>query len=72
MSHLQGYPPDWPRCPACDDFALDGHITCGRAECDESGQREIRALSAYQVRAMFAAKDAVAQRQRDRSEGEGR
>jgi hypothetical protein len=36
------YPADWPRCPVCDDFALDGHITCGRSECDESGQRNSR------------------------------
>ena len=33
------YPPDWPRCPKCDDFALDGHITCGRFECNESEAR---------------------------------
>lgn len=33
------YPRDWPRCPACGDHALDGHITCGRVECDEGGRR---------------------------------
>lgn len=33
------YPPDWPRCVSCGDYALDGHLTCGRAECDESGAR---------------------------------
>jgi hypothetical protein len=33
------YPPNWPRCPICDDFALDGHVTCGRVECNESKQR---------------------------------
>jgi hypothetical protein len=32
------YPPDWPRCH-CGDHALDGHLTCGRVECDESGSR---------------------------------
>lgn len=32
------YPPDWPRC-RCGDFALDGHLTCGRVECDESDAR---------------------------------
>jgi len=37
------YPPDWPRCPVCDDPALDGHITCGKFQCDESGQRAKRA-----------------------------
>lgn len=37
------YPDDWPRCPVCGDFALDGHITCGRLECDEQGQRNERA-----------------------------
>ena len=36
------YPANWPRCLSCGDFALDGHITCGRAECDESGAREQR------------------------------
>src|SRR2546427_4044550 len=33
------YPPDWPRCPVCDEYALDGHITCGKAECNEAEQR---------------------------------
>jgi hypothetical protein len=31
------------RCPACGGVALDGHITCGRFECDEHGQRRARA-----------------------------
>lgn len=35
------YPNNWPRCPHCGDFALDGHITCGRVECDESNQRSL-------------------------------
>ena len=34
-----GYPPDWPRCAACGDYALDGHVTCGRQECDEAKWR---------------------------------
>lgn len=34
-----GYPADWPRCPSCGDFALDGHITCGRLECQEASYR---------------------------------
>lgn len=34
-----GYPPDWPRCPGCGRAALDGHITCGEAVCDEGEQR---------------------------------
>jgi hypothetical protein len=33
------YPPDWPRCPVCDEPALDGHITCGKAACNEAEQR---------------------------------
>jgi len=37
------YPPNWPRCPVCDDYALDGHITCGRVECNEGEQRRKRA-----------------------------
>lgn len=39
------YPADWPRCSACGDFALDGHITCGRVECDEGRQRDQRAAN---------------------------
>jgi hypothetical protein len=26
---------DWPRCPNCGDYALEGRATCGRARCDE-------------------------------------
>lgn len=37
-----GYPTDWPRCPCCGDFALDGHITCGRFQCNEGEQRRKR------------------------------
>lgn len=37
-----GYPQDWPRCPKCGDFALDGHITCGHFECNESEARRER------------------------------
>lgn len=33
------YPADWPRCPSCGDFALDGHVTCGRLECGERNYR---------------------------------
>lgn len=33
------YPENWPKCPACGDFALDGHITCGRVQCGEGAQR---------------------------------
>lgn len=36
------YPSDWPRCPVCGDFAMDGHITCGRAQCNEGEQRRRR------------------------------
>jgi hypothetical protein len=34
------YPKDWPRCPSCGDFALDGHITCGRLQCKEGDERQ--------------------------------
>ena len=30
------YPPDWPRCPNCGDYALDGKLTCGRWQCQEA------------------------------------
>jgi hypothetical protein len=33
------YPVDWPRCMFCGNFALDGHLTCGRAECNEADAR---------------------------------
>lgn len=36
------YPEGWPRCPKCNDFALDGHITCGRFECNEHQTRRDR------------------------------
>jgi hypothetical protein len=39
QQHHAIYPPGWPRCPVCGDYALDGHITCGRASCDEQKQR---------------------------------
>jgi len=34
-----GYPTDWPTCPGCGLPAMDGHITCGRAECNEGSRR---------------------------------
>lgn len=34
-----GYPDDWPMCPVCFEPAMDGHITCGKATCDEGAQR---------------------------------
>lgn len=33
------YPPDWPKCPGCSEPAMDGHITCGKVECNEAGRR---------------------------------
>jgi len=30
---------DWPRCPNCGDYALDGQATCGRPRCDEARRR---------------------------------
>jgi len=38
------YPQGWPTC-ACGDPVLDGHLTCGRVECDESGARATRQSS---------------------------
>jgi len=38
---VDGYPADWPRCH-CGRPALDGHVTCGAAACDEGGTREAR------------------------------
>lgn len=32
------YPPNWPRC-RCGEPVLDGHLTCGRVECDEAQAR---------------------------------
>jgi len=43
MENFMFYPPNWPRCPVCGDYALDGHITCGRYECNEGEQRDRRA-----------------------------
>lgn len=36
---MSDYPCGWPLCVSCGDHALDGHLTCGRAECDEGGAR---------------------------------
>jgi len=36
------YPANWPRCPQCGDYAMDGHITCNRLECDEQFWRDVR------------------------------
>lgn len=33
------YPPGWPSCPNCGRPALDGHLTCGHAECSEREAR---------------------------------
>jgi hypothetical protein len=32
----QLYPREWPRCPSCGDYAMDGRATCGRARCGSS------------------------------------
>lgn len=37
---IGGYPANWPRCPACGDFAMADHITCGRFDCHEGVERE--------------------------------
>jgi hypothetical protein len=36
---FEHYPPDWPAC-SCGLPVLDGHLTCGKAPCDEAGARE--------------------------------
>lgn len=49
------YPKNWPKCVNCGAPRLDGHLTCGRAECDEAGarrrnedeQRQIEEADAY-------------------------
>jgi hypothetical protein len=33
---------DWPRCPNCGDYALDGQATCGRPWCEKVLQQEQR------------------------------
>jgi len=40
---MTAFPDNWPRCPGCGDYALDGHITCGRAECNEGKWRRRQA-----------------------------
>ena len=34
------YPANWPRCVYCGDYAMDGHLTCGRVQCNEVRARE--------------------------------
>ena len=36
------FPKNWPKCPVCGDEALDGHITCGKFQCNEGEQRRKR------------------------------
>lgn len=45
---MPAYPPNWPRC-ACGFPVLDGHLTCGRQECDEAKARELAATKAPDV-----------------------
>ncbi len=40
------YPADWPRCVSCGQPALDGHLTCGLAGCNEGNARDM-VLSAF-------------------------
>jgi hypothetical protein len=47
---MQQYPADWPKCPSCGAPAMDGHITCGKAACDESGRRRLGAELAVKIR----------------------
>ena len=36
------YPAGWPACVFCGEPVLDGHLTCGRVECNESAARDLR------------------------------
>jgi hypothetical protein len=36
---MKDYPDGWPKCPVCGRPALDGHTTCGHAECNEGAWR---------------------------------
>ena len=47
------YPDDWPRCPRCGKHALDGHITCGSVECNESEARRERTSTEFSVCQFF-------------------
>lgn len=38
IAKATGYPSDWPKC-YCGEPVLDGHLTCGRVECDEGAAR---------------------------------
>jgi hypothetical protein len=57
-----------PPCPACGRPALDGHLTCGRVACDETGVRTARA-NAARIRRIMAAQRALLAR---RPAGPGR
>jgi hypothetical protein len=50
------YPADWPRCPVCGNFALDGHITCGDVHCNEGEQRRLKAEAWRRANAWINAK----------------
>lgn len=41
------YPPGWPKCVSCDLPALDGHLTCGNAACDERHARMAKLLQHF-------------------------
>lgn len=38
------YPESWPKCPGFGDFALDGHLTCGKLQCGEAVARRNQAV----------------------------
>jgi hypothetical protein len=38
---MTDYPTTWPRCPSCGKPALDGHLTCGAAACNEGEARRL-------------------------------
>lgn len=48
------YPPGWPKCPHCDEYALDGKVTCGRAECSIKEYEDKRAGAALDLAAAVA------------------
>lgn len=51
------YPPDWPKCPHCDDPALDGKATCGRVACVRAAKAADRAAVAHLAAAVAFAQE---------------
>jgi len=54
------YPENWPECPSCGEFALDGQVTCGSACCKEQLYRDIQRYqmnNKYEEQELKRAKD---------------